>query len=71
MALQKLDLYIVHCSGKKNANADALSRCPLLSSQDSHPTTEAVTTVTAIKQGTEDNTDVRAVLQTAMGISCH
>ena len=29
MAIQELDLHIWHRSGKSNANADALSRCPL------------------------------------------
>lgn len=67
MTLQELDLHIVHCSGKKNANTDALSRCPLPSSQDSHHTAEVIATVTAVEQGTEDNTDDLAVLQRADG----
>ena len=42
MALQELDLVIVHRSGKHNANADALSRCPLPSATDDHPTADVV-----------------------------
>jgi len=66
MALQELDLHIVHHSGKKNANADALSQYPLPSSQDSQPTAGVVAAVTAVKQGTEDNTDDLAVLQRSL-----
>lgn len=29
LALQEVDLHIHYCPGKKNANADALSRCPM------------------------------------------
>ena len=42
MALQELDLTILHRSGKKNLNADALSRFPLPSSTDPHSTGELV-----------------------------
>ena len=46
MALQELDLKIVHRSGKHNANADALSRYPLPGSSDYHPTEEVVAAIT-------------------------
>ena len=38
MALQEMDLTILHRSGKRNANADALSRSPLPDSVDHDPT---------------------------------
>ena len=53
MALQEMDLAIVHRSGKHNANADALSRCPLPTCTDDHPTAEVV----AALSGTELQTD--------------
>ena len=46
MALQELDLKIVHRSGKHNANADALSRSPLPSSDDEHPAADVVAAIT-------------------------
>ena len=52
MALQELDLAIVHRSGKCNSNADALSRCPLLHSADPESTCELVAALTA-GDGTE------------------
>ena len=47
MAIQELDLSIQHRSGKANANADALSRCPLPSSSDDNQTCELVAAVQA------------------------
>ena len=29
MAIQELDIHILHCAGHTNGNADALSRCPV------------------------------------------
>ena len=52
MALQELELTIVHRSGKCNSNADALSRCPLLHSEDPVSTCELVAALTA-GDGTE------------------
>ena len=43
LAFQEMDLTIIHRSGKRNANADALSRFPLLDSMDDNPTSRAVT----------------------------
>ena len=45
MALQELNLTIKLRSGKRNANADALSRYPLPDSTDGTPTKAALTTV--------------------------
>ena len=42
MAIQELDLSIQHRSGQSNANADALSRCPLPSNEDRSQTIEVV-----------------------------
>ena len=47
MALQELDLVVVHRSGKTNANVDALSRFPLATSADDNPTCGVVATITA------------------------
>ena len=52
MALQELDLTIVHRSGKHNSNADALSRCPLPTSTDENPTAEVVAALTGETEGT-------------------
>ena len=46
MALQELDLTIVHRSGRHNSNADALSRCPLPNFTDEHPAAEVVAVIT-------------------------
>lgn len=46
MALQELDLKIVHRAGKHNSNADALSCSPLPDANDDHPTEEVVAAVT-------------------------
>ena len=40
--------------GKTNANADALSRCPLPTSSDSHPTAEVVAAITGAERDDED-----------------
>ena len=65
MALQELDLTIVHRSGKHNFIADALSRCPLPDSTDHHPTEEVVAAITrrAARAETEDGEERLAVLQ--------
>ena len=49
MALQELDLVVVHRSGKTNANTDALSTFPLAASADDNPTCGVVSTITAGK----------------------
>ena len=36
MAIQELDLKILHRSGRCNANADVLSRSPLPAEEDAH-----------------------------------
>ena len=46
MAIQELDLTILHRSGKRNANADALSRFPLPDTVDNDPTCGVVAAVT-------------------------
>ena len=46
LALQEMDLTIIHRSGKQNASADALSRLPLLDSMDDNPTSRVVAAVT-------------------------
>ena len=51
MALQELDLSIQHRSGKSNANADALSRCPLPSASDENQTSELVAATRAEEKG--------------------
>ena len=57
MAIQELDLTILHRSGKSNANADALSRCLLRDSSDENSTGEVVAAVTGTEQerNTEDS----------------
>lgn len=55
MALQELDLTIMHRSGKHNSNADALSRCPLPTSTDENPTAEVVAPLTEETEGTVGN----------------
>jgi hypothetical protein len=54
MALQEMDLTIVHRSGKKNANADALSRFPMPSTTDHNPTQGVVATPTAERNQEEE-----------------
>ena len=46
LALQELDLTILHRSGKRNANADALSRFPLPDTVDDNPTCGLVAAMT-------------------------
>ena len=58
MALQEMDLAIVHRSGKHNANADALSRCPLPTCTDDHPTAEVVTALSGAELQTDGVEDV-------------
>ena len=53
MALQEMDLTIVHRSARRNTNADALSRFPLPTSADENPTCGVVATLTA--EPTEEN----------------
>ena len=55
MALQELDLTIVHRAGKHNANADALSRCPLPTSTDENPTAEVVAVI--VEDGEKTTSD--------------
>ena len=62
MALQELDLTIVHRSGKHNTNADALSRCPLPDSTDHHQTEEVVAAITRATTRA-DNEESISVLQ--------
>ena len=64
MALQELDLTIQHWSGKHNANADALSQCPLLDSVNGvHAQSEGlVATLTAARDGKDDEPDRRGSL---------
>ena len=47
MAIQELDLHIHHRSGKKNTNADALSRYPVLSTESTSSTHQALEVVAA------------------------
>jgi hypothetical protein len=54
MALQEMDLTIVHRSGKKNGNADALSRFSLPTSSDENLTCGVVATVTEESVAQED-----------------
>ena len=54
MALQVLDLTIVHCSGKRNANADTISRFPLLETADDHLNCGLVAVITS-SDAEEDN----------------
>ena len=53
MALQEMDLIIVHRSGRRNANADALSRFPLPTTADENPTCGVVARLTA--EPTDEN----------------
>ena len=55
MAIQELDLSIEHRSGHSNANADALSKCPLPSNEDSNETREVVA---VLQETTENSTDL-------------
>ena len=55
MAIQELDLPIQHRSGQSNANADALSRCPLPSNEDRNQTREVVA---VLQETTENSTDL-------------
>ena len=47
MAIQELDLHIHHRSGKKNTNADALSRYPVLSTESTSSTHQVLEVVAA------------------------
>lgn len=58
MALQELDLTIVHRSGRHNLNAHALSRCPLPTSIDNHPAAEVVAVITEETTAVEDTLSV-------------
>ena len=46
MAIQELDLAILHRSGKRNTNADALSRSPLPDTLSGDPTCGVVAAIT-------------------------
>lgn len=63
MALQELDLTIVHRSGKHNSNADALSRCPLPDSTEQNPTEEVVAAITRSPAGADGEEESLSVLQ--------
>ena len=54
MALQEMDLTIVHRSGKRNANADALSRFPMSTTMDHNPTQGVVAAITVAVDGDEE-----------------
>ena len=59
MAIQELDLTIVHWSGKHNNNADALSRYPLPTTVDEHPSAQVVAAITATEEaGAQDDLGV-------------
>ena len=53
MAIQELDLQILHRSGKHNSNADALSRCPLTRTEVSE-TSSPEGVVAAVSSGEDD-----------------
>ena len=53
MALQEMDLTIIHWSGKKNNNADALSRFPLPTTTDGNPAC-GVAAALAVESGEDE-----------------
>ena len=50
MAIQELDLKILHRSGRYNANADALSRSPLVASGPESGTLEGVVAAVSVEE---------------------
>ena len=62
MALQELDLKIEHRSGKHNANADALSRYPLLDSNSGTPPEKLVAVLATTGSGGEEDSENESTL---------